>query len=298
MTGRAEERTGNSKFETGNWKLEAVTKFESQDRLARALQALGQADFPAAITLLEELVVEDAANAHAWSQLGVCYLETQRPSDAVEALSRAVQAAPMDAQTQYLLGNACGSLGQLDRAAACYRRALELDPHHAKAEEFLMKVESLIESRGHYRAGLSLLYSQNPSPEDFNRALRELIISIAIFENSPARDNLHECAHRLLELQQERPLPLEIPPEHQPWAAACERGWQCIRFKNWVGAQAAYEEALTYRAGDAFVHQALGFIFCELGALDNAVRAWLRALELDSHCDFTHLARIQRPGAI
>ena len=87
---------------------------------------------------------------------------------------------------------------------------------------------------------------------------------------------------------------LEITPELQPWAAACERGFQCVRFKNWVGAQAAYEEALTYRVGDAFVHQALGFSFLELGEIDNAVRAWLRALELDSNCDFTHLVRIQR----
>ena len=271
-----------------------MTNLESADRLARALEALGQADFPAAISLLEELVVEDSTNAHAWSQLGVCYLETQRPSDAVEALSRAVQAAPMDPQAHYLLGNACGSLGQLDRAAACYRRALDLDPHHAKAEEFLMKVESLIESREHYRTGLSLLYSQDPSPQDLNRSLRELILSVAIFENSPARDNVQDCARRLRDLQQEGPLPLEITPELQPWAAACERGFQRVRFKNWAGAQAAYAEALTYRVGDAFVHQALGFCFIELGEIDNAVRAWLRALELDSHCDFTHLARVQR----
>ncbi len=272
----------------------AVTKSESEDRRARALQALGQADFPAAISLLEEFVVEDPANADAWSQLGVCYLETQRPSDAVEAFSRAVQAAPMDAPAHYLLGNACGSLGQLDRAAACYRRALEIDPHHAKAEEFLIKVESLIESREHYRAGLNLLYSSNPSCEDLNRSLRELILSAAIFENSPARDSLQDCARRLRDWQQEWPLPRGTTPGLEPWAAACERGFQCLRFKNWAGAQAAYAEALTYRAGDAFVHQALGFSFIELGEIDNAVRAWLRALELDPHCDFTHLARIQR----
>jgi len=271
-----------------------VTKSGSEDRLARALEALGQADFPAAISLLEELVVEDSANARAWSQLGVCYLETQRPSDAVEALSRAVHASPEDAHAHYLLGNACGSLGQLDRAAACYRQALELDPRHAKAEEFLIKVESLIESREHYRTGLSLLYSQNPSTDDLNRSLRELNLSVAMFENSPARDNLQECARRLLDLQQEWPLPLEITPELQPWAAACERGYQCIRFKNWAGAQGAYEEALTYRVADAFVHQALGFSFIEIGEIDNAVRAWLRALELDSNCDFTHLVRIRR----
>jgi len=272
----------------------SVTNIERKDRLARALEALGQADFPAAIILLEELVVEDSGNADAWCQLGVCYLETQRPSDALEALSRAVQAAPIDAHAHYLLGNACGSLGQLDRAATCYRRALELDPHHGKAEEFLMKVESLIESRDHYRAGLSLLYSEDPSPQDLNRSLREMILSVAIFENSPARDNVQECARRLLELQREWPLALDVAPGLQPWAAACERGFQCVRFKNWVGAQAAYEEALTYRVGDAFVHQALGFCFMELGETDNAVRAWLRALELDSHCDFTHLTRIQR----
>ncbi len=271
-----------------------MTNLDSEDRLARALEALGQADFPAAISLLEGLVVEDSGNARAWSQLGVCYLETQRPSDAFEALSRAVQAAPEDAEAHYLLGNASGSLGQLDRAAACYRRALDLDPHHAKAEEFLIKVESLIESREHYRTGLSLLYSQNPSHEDLNRSLRELVLSVAIFEDSPARDNLPEAGRRLRDLQRETPFALEITSELQPWAAACERGFQCIQFKNWVGAQAAYEEALTYRAGDAFVHQALGFCFMELGEVHNAVRALLRAMELDSQCDFTHLIRVQR----
>lgn len=271
-----------------------VTHIEPEDRMARALEAMGQADFPGAITLLEELVLEDSANAPAWSQLGACYLETQRPSDALEALSRAVQAAPTSADTHYLLGNACGSMGQLDRAADCYRRALKLDPHHAKAEEFLMKVESLLESREHFRTGLGLLHSANPSPDDLNRCLRELTLSVAIFENSPARDNLHDASRLLLGLQKECPLPMEITPELQPWAAACERGFQCIHFKNWVGAQAAYEEALTYRVADAFVHQALGFSFIELGEIDNAVQAWLRAIEMDSDCDFTRLVRIQR----
>jgi tetratricopeptide (TPR) repeat protein len=272
----------------------SVTDIKREDRLAHALEAVERADFPDAISLLEELVLEDSQNASAWSQLGVCYLETQRPADALEALTRAASAAPADAPTHYLLGNACGNMGQLDRAADCYRRALELDPHHAKAEEFLMKVESLLESREHYRTGLGLLYSQNPSNDDLNRSLRELVLSAAIFENSPARDTLPEAARRLLALQQEHPLTLEIKPELQPWASACERGFQCIHFKNWVGAQAAYEEALNFRVGDAFVHQALGFSFLELGEIDNAVHAWLRAMELDPQCDFTRLTRVQR----
>jgi tetratricopeptide (TPR) repeat protein len=271
-----------------------VNKIEPEDRLALALEAVGKADFPTAISLLEELVVEDSSNAPAWSELGVCYLETQRPSDALEALSRAVAADPADANSHYLLGNACGSVGQLDRAAGYYRRALELDAHHAKAEEFLMKAESLLESREHYRTGMGLLYAQNPSNDDLNRALRELVFSAAIFENSPARDTLAEAAGRLLALQREQPLAMEITPELQQWAAACERGYQCVHFKNWVGAQAAFDEALGYRVSDAFVHQALGFSFLELGEMDNAIHAWLRALELDPGCDFTALTRIQR----
>ncbi len=258
------------------------------------MQALAQADFPAAISLLEEVAAEDSDNADAWSQLGVCYLETQRPADAVEALSRAVRAVPANANSHYLLGNAYGTLGQLDRAAACHRRALQIDPRHAKAEEFLMRAESLLESREHYRTGLSLLYSQNPSAQDLNRALRELVQSVAIFANSPARDNLLDCSRQLLNLLREWPVPIKVPPELRPWAAACERGFQCLRFRNWLGAQAAYEEALTYRSADAFVHHGLGFSFVELGETDNALRAWLRVVELDSDYDFTHFGRIQR----
>jgi len=270
-----------------------MTDLAPQEKLTRARDSVGQADFPVAISLLEELVVEDSGNAEAWSQLGVCYLETQRPADAVEALSRAVQAAPDDADPHYLLGNACGTLGQLDRAAACYRRALEIDPRHAKAEELLIKAESLLESRQHYRTGLSLLYSRDPSRQDLNRALRNLVQSVAIFENSPARDNLLECARRLLDMQQEHSARVEVLPELEPWALACERGFQCIRFKNWVGARAAYEEALTFRVLDAFVHHALGFTFIELGETDNAVRAWLRAAELEPTYDFTHFGRVR-----
>ena len=271
---------------------------ELDEKFARAKEALSRADFSAAITLLEEFLVEPASQpkgyAEAWRDLGVCYLETQRPDMALEALTRAVRAAPEDATAHYLLGNACGTLGQLERAAACYRRALEIDPQHAKAEEFLMKAESLLESRDHYRTGLSLLYSSQPSPQDLNRAMCELAQSVAIFGGSPARDNLLECARRLLALMTEWLIPMQISPELEPWVAACERGFHCMRFRNWLGARVAYQEALSYRVQDAFVHSALAFCLVELGEPDEAVRAWLRALELDPNFDFTRLGRIQR----
>ena len=143
---------------------QSVTDIKPEDRLAHALEAVERRISRGHQPVGRVGVGRFTENASAWSQLGVCYLETQRPADALEALTRAAKAAPADAQTHYLLGNACGSMGQLDRAADCYRRALELDPHHTKAEEFLMKVESLLESREHYRTGVGLLYCLQSVP--------------------------------------------------------------------------------------------------------------------------------------
>lgn len=261
--------------------------------LDRAYDAIHRAEFSEAIQILSDLALEDSGNAEVWQQLGVCYLETRQPDLALEALARALKSDSADAMTHYLLGHAYGSTGQLESAAACYRRALETNPHHAKAEEFLIKTESLLESREHYRNALKLLYLPDPGIEDLNRVVRELVQSIAIFDGSPAHDNLRECARKLLALKSEQVIATPPDPELEPWKRACERGYQCMRFKNWVGAREAYDEALGYRAQDAFVHHALGFCFVELGEAGDAVRAWLRVLELDAEYDFT---RFGRPG--
>ena len=263
--------------------------------LDQAREAISRADFPHAIEILSGVVVDDPANGEAWRDLGVCYLETRQPSLALEALSRSLASIPSDSMTYYLLGHAYGSAGQLEQAAASYRRALEVDPGHTKAEEFFIKAESLLESREHYRNALKLLYLPEPTTQDLNRVIRELVQSVAIFDGSPARDNLRECGRKLLALKTELP----VPPrggKFEPWAKACERGYQCIWGGNWVGARTAYDEALAYRVQDAFVHHALGFCFTELGETDDAVRAWLRVVELDPDYDFTRFGRVLHPS--
>lgn len=269
---------------------------EAQEKLARAMDALSQADFPAAIELLGEVVVDDASNGEAWLHLGVCYLETQQHDLALEALQRAVRAAPDNPTAHYVLGNAYGSTGQMERARERYRRALEIEPHHAKAEEFLMRTESLLESREHFRNGLEILALAEPTAGDLNRAVRELVQSAAVFENSPAGDHLRDCSRKLLALKKEQAIEVAAWPGQRPWLEACERGYHCVLFGNWIGARAALEEALEYRADDAFVHHAIGFAFIELGEIALAVRAWLRVLELDADFDFTRFGRVRRSG--
>ena len=266
----------------------------SEDRLLQeGLDALNRADFPGAIDSLSQVVAADSRNAPAWRALGVCYLEIRQPDVALTALERALQADPEEADTHYILGNACGTLGQLERAAACYRRALDLDPEHAKAEEFLIRTEALLTSREHYRRGLRLLYGPEPTPADLNQAVRELVQSAAIFEDSPANDSLADCARRLLEVREEVVVPAPAVPGLAGWKQACERGYQCMLARNWRGGCAAYQDALDYRSGDAFVHHALGFSLAMLERPADAVRVWLRTLELDSDYDFAKFGRVQ-----
>jgi tetratricopeptide (TPR) repeat protein len=264
-----------------------------KDALNQALEAIRRADFPEAIEILGSLVVKDGANGEAWQQLGVCYLETRQPDLALEALTRALEHGTPDATTHFLLGHAYGSTGQLEAAATCYRRALEADPNHAGAEDFLIKTESLLESRDRYRNGLKLLYSPEPAASDLERALRELVESVAIFGDSPARANLRECAQKILECRSDRAIPVVPDPELEPWIRACERGYYCIAVKNWAGGQDAYQEALSYRAGDDFVHHALGFCFVALDLVGDAVQAWMRLLELNPAYPFAQFGRIE-----
>jgi len=264
-----------------------------EERFEHGLDALSRADFLGAIDDLRAVVSEDSSNAAAWRALGVCYLEIREPATALEALERSLSADPEQPDTHYVLGSACGTLGQLERAAACYRRALELAPDHAKAEEFLVRTEALLESRAHYRRGLKLLHAGEPNRDELNQALRELVQSAAIFEGSPARESLADCAQKLLALRQEQMAAGSGTPPVGNWARACERGYQCTLFGNWLGARDAYQDALVFRVSDAFVHHALGFSFLLLGEAEQAVRAWLRTLELDPNYDFTCFGRVR-----
>jgi len=264
-----------------------------QQKLAQATDAIQQKHCAAAISLLNEAAAEEPENAAVWRQLGHAYLETGKPGDPIDALARSLQLDPGDATAHCLLGNAYGTTCDLEKAAACYRRALEIDPQHPQAEDLLIKTESLLESRAHYHTGLKLLYSASADARDLNQAMRELLQSIVIFEGSPARDNLLECARKIEALRSDWEVRVAVTPELVPWAEVCRAGFRCAGLKQWSEAREAYRRALGYRSADAFVHHALGFVLAELGEIDAAARAWLRALEIDRGYDFTQFGRVR-----
>ncbi|MCA9182871.1 MAG: tetratricopeptide repeat protein, partial [Planctomycetales bacterium] len=69
-------------------------------------------------------------------------MQLNRPQDAIPYLERAISHGPAVAQYHVNLGSAYSRLKQLDVAASCYRRALELEPNDMDAHRNLGSVLS------------------------------------------------------------------------------------------------------------------------------------------------------------
>lgn len=270
-----------------------MSELPSEAIYQTGLRALKQADFETAIERFSEVVVDQPEHSQAWLHLGVCYLERRELDLAIEAFNRAIVADPLYADAYYLLGTAMGSAGDIDRAAECYRKALELNPEHPKATEFLTRTESLIESREHYRLAVQWLHPTDESQRDVNAAIRELLYSVSLFTNSPARHDLLQCARQLAEHPAYVCRSIEVGPENRFWFEACQFGLRCLEQRYWDSATKAFIESLEYQADEAFVHHAIGLARFQAGDLEEGVQAWLRVLELEPDFDFTQIVRLE-----
>lgn len=266
-----------------------------REKFELGLKALEEAEFNEAIEIFSEIAIDNPEKYEVWINLGVCYLETARPDLAVEAFERAVKSNSNQAEGFYLLGTAMGASGDIDKAAECYRRALEIEPHHQKAEEFLSRTIALIESRKHYRRALSLLSREDKPGNWINHAIVELLQSVAIFHNSPARHNLGQIVDEITNTKKERTLQIDtIPEKDKLWAKNCDTGFKYLKMGLWESAISYYNQALSFRSYDSFVHHSLGIAFFKFGAAEDAVKAWLMVLELDPDYDFTALVKLPK----
>jgi tetratricopeptide (TPR) repeat protein len=267
----------------------------------KGLLELDQAEFEVARECFEGVVIEEASNSEAWFQLGVCYLETGRPDLAIEALSRTLWLNPKNADALYLLGNAYGSTGLLEEALEMYQNALNAQPHHPKAEEFLVRTQSLIQSREHFRKAARLFDEgkfKDPATDDFkwlDQAFRELIHSVASFPQSPAGREFESCIKLILDRHLEKRIEVPVSEENRFWAEHCERGKAFLTSKLWQGAYQAYSEAAQFEAGHAFVHHALGIAQYQMGDMEGAMKSWLGAIEIDPEFNFARLGSMQVP---
>ena len=81
------------------------------------------------------LLADDGANGFLWKVLALALW--RQGKDALQALQRAAQLLPDDAEAHSNLGNACRACGQLEEAVRCHRRALSIRPDYAEAHNNL-----------------------------------------------------------------------------------------------------------------------------------------------------------------
>jgi tetratricopeptide (TPR) repeat protein len=259
----------------------------AEELIERGLAALDVAEFDDAIDSFGDAAIGSPDNPLAWFYLGLCYLETREAELAIEALNRAIAVDSDYADAHYLLGTATAATGRLDDASRSYRRALEIDPNHHKAEEFLVRTEALLASREHYREAMRLIYSDERDPRWLNRAIRELLHSVAIFGESPARNEFARLATQVLDSGDRMALHSDSDEDARLWASAIRRAQEGLKGRNWPEAATCYHEALDLSPDHAFIHHALGLVYIVLGDVDGGIRSWQRALDLDPTFDFS-----------
>jgi predicted Zn-dependent protease len=112
--------------------------------LARTHAALGQTD--EAIRSYRQALVLDDRDVWAMNNLGLIYIETGRPFDALPPLARAVQLRPTAPVFQNNLGVALEQSGHAHQAMTAYAAALAHDSTYRKAGENLERVKLVIDS--------------------------------------------------------------------------------------------------------------------------------------------------------
>ncbi len=143
------------------------------------------------------------------------------------------------------------------------------------------------------RTGLELLRNRQPPGRYLTLGLRELLHSIALFPQSPARAELGHCAREILKVAKDVAVLLPAGEGLEQWARHHEQGNAGLRFSNSPQALAAYEQALGYKDDDPYAWHGLALAQALAGDAEHAARSWQRCLDLDPEFDFTVLARIQ-----
>lgn len=130
------------------WSREvAERKVGESALLMRAGRLIDRGQAQAGVELLEELLTRSDEDARVYRRLAKGYAALTRWSDSAQALTRAAELEPEDAEL--FVGIAAARLQGEDRLAAleALRGALAIDPAHATANETL--VQLLIEERRH-----------------------------------------------------------------------------------------------------------------------------------------------------
>lgn len=106
-------------------------------RIESAWTLFENGDYSKAVAALDEHLASAPGDADARFLLGRCYLAMEQPDAALVQFQKAASVRHETAEFQFWLGVAHWALLDFEAEAACYRRALDMDPTHLPSRVYL-----------------------------------------------------------------------------------------------------------------------------------------------------------------
>lgn len=245
---------------------------------------------------MRQALTSDADHPDALYLLGMLAIQTKRPADAVELLSRAVKVRPEAAEYHANLGHALRSMNRLDEAAARYERAVQLNPSYALAHINLGAIRRAQgrahEAVDHFRTALRLEPRQLGGWMNLGNALRdlnELDDALEAYQRASALDpNLADARgaaattlaalNRISEATLNFRAALRIAPNHLP--TLVNFGMMLRGQNDFDGAIDCFRKALALDPGNGESHERLGRALMAAGRIDEALKHYEQAVRL------------------
>ena len=254
-------------------------------------------DWQQASRYYQACLERDPDHAPTLHLLGVLAIQRGQPRQAIDLIAKAIALEPSAAPFHANLAEAYRLMGQLDRADACCRTALRLEPRYPEALNsrgvIMLARGQAADAAEQFRTAIGLrpnfalahvnlgnalrLLDQIPEALDAYRRAANLEPSLAV-----AHSNLGQL---LLEQNQ---LPEALRHCHeavrlQPALAEgqCNLGNVLRELGKLTAAKACYAEALRLNPDLAMVHGNMGQALQEEGALEDALQWYNLALQLE-----------------
>jgi tetratricopeptide (TPR) repeat protein len=142
---RAVEEGTEADLERAFEALPAKAKAEAAELLRfQGNERFQKKDFRDAVTLYTQALHAAPTDKNVLANLAACHLALGDHTAALEAASRCVQHHPLCTKAHFRMGCALEHLQQEAAAAACFERALALEPHSTQVMERLSTVRSVL----------------------------------------------------------------------------------------------------------------------------------------------------------